>query len=485
MQGTTATEPRENQSIRESRRLDSRKVNASSVYDTHHPPSQELIDQCVHCGFCLPVCPTYVLWNEEMDSPRGRIYLMKMGAEGGVKAMDEKFVGHFDQCLGCMACMTACPSGVQYGKLIESTRAQIERNYRRSFWDRLFRRLIFSVFPYPNRLRMMLLPLWVYQKSGLQRLMRAVLRRLPRRIQRWPLVARLLMMESLLPDISLASFSERLPERVSPQESANIQARLGAGFGRRVGLLLGCVQRVFFSNVNAATVRVLAAAGCEVVIPREQGCCGALMTHAGRETEAIAAARRIIDIFERAHVDTIVVNAAGCGSNIKEYAYLLRDDPDYADRARAISEKCRDITELLAEIGFDGLFEPLRLKAAYHDSCHLQHAQNIRTQPRQLLKSIPEMELIELPEGAICCGSAGIYNLVEPGPARELADRKAEHIIKSGADVMVSANPGCLLHIAGGLRRKGHPVPALHIVEVIDTALGKGQRVAVPPASAA
>jgi glycolate oxidase iron-sulfur subunit len=446
------------------------------IYDQHRPPSPELIDKCVHCGFCLPVCPTYVLWNEEMDSPRGRIYLMKMGAEGGVATMDEKFVGHFDQCLGCMACMTACPSGVEYGKLIEATRAQIERNYERPFWDRVFRELIFAVFPYPNRLRLLLLPLWLYQKSGLRWLLRKALRLLPRQVQKHPVIERLLMMEALLPDISLACFSDRFPERISPQERPR----------RRVGLLLGCVQRVFFSNrnplsnitagnafgnVNAAAVRVLVAAGCEVVIPREQGCCGALMTHAGREAEAIAAARRVIDVFERAHVDNIVVNAAGCGSAIKEYVHLLRNDPAYAERARAVSEKCRDITELLVELGFDGPFQPLRLKAAYQDACHMQHAQGIRTQPRQLLKAIPEMELIELPESAICCGSAGIYNLVKPGPARDLADRKAEHVVASGADVMVSANPGCLMQIASGLRRKGSTVPVLHIVEVLNSAL--------------
>ena len=303
------------------------KKGGASVYDSHHPPSMDLIDQCVHCGFCLPTCPTYLLWNEEMDSPRGRIYLMKMGAEGGGAQMDEKFVGHFDKCLGCMACVTACPSGVQYGKLIEATRAQIERNYRRPFLDRLFRKLIFWLFPHPNRLRLLMLPLWLYQRSGLRWLLRksGLLRLLPERLR---------SMESLLPEIELRNLFRSIPRHVTPETMSQRKPRL------RVGVLLGCVQRVLFSNVNAATVRVLAALGCEVVVPPEQECCGALMAHTGREPEAINAARRIIEVFERAGVDAIAVNAAGCGSNIKEYAHLLRDDPEFAERAKV---RCREM----------------------------------------------------------------------------------------------------------------------------------------------
>jgi glycolate oxidase iron-sulfur subunit len=431
------------------------KHSESSIYDSHHPPSADLIDQCVHCGFCLPTCPTYLLWNEEMDSPRGRIYLMKMGAENGVARMDEKFVGHFDKCLGCMACVTACPSGVQYGKLIESTRAQIERNYRRPFLDRLFRKLIFALFPYPNRLRLLMLPLWLYQRSGLQWLLRknGLLHLLPRNLGG---------MELLLPEIRLRSMFAPVPRRVVPTGKPRM----------RVGVLLGCVQRVFFSEVNTATIRVLANLGCDVIVPEKQGCCGALMAHAGRETEAVDAARRLIEIFERAEVDVIAVNSAGCGSNIKEYAHLLRDDPEFALRAEVIAAKCRDISELIAELGISRPLHPVPLKVAYHDSCHLQHAQGIRTQPRQLLNSIPELELLELPESAICCGSAGVFNLLEPETANQLADRKAQHIINSGAQALVSANPGCLLHISSGLKRAEHPLPVFHLVEVIDAALG-------------
>ncbi len=427
----------------------------TGAYDSHHPPATELIDQCVHCGFCLPVCPTYLLWNQEMDSPRGRIYLMKTGAEAGAGAMDESFVSHFDRCLGCMACVTACPSGVQYGKLIEATRAQIERNYRRPFLDRLFRRMIFAVFPYPQRLRWLLLPPWFYQRSGLRWLLRksGLLRLLPGRLR---------SMESLLPELQLRVLFAPTPHGVAPLGKPRM----------RVGVLLGCVQRVLFSNVNAATVRVLAALGCEVVVPRNQQCCGALMAHAGREPEALEAARRLIAVFERAEVDVVAVNAAGCGSNLREYAYLLRDDPEFAARAQAFAAKCRDITELIAELGFESPANPVPLKVAYHDACHLQHAQGIRAQPRQLLSAIPGLEWTELPEAATCCGSAGIFNLIEPETARQLADRKAQHVLRSGAQALVSANPGCLLHIASGLQRAGHPLPVLHIVELIDAALG-------------
>jgi glycolate oxidase iron-sulfur subunit len=232
------------------------------------------------------------------------------------------------------------------------------------------------------------------------------------------------------------------------------------------------VQRVLFGDVNQATVRVLAALGCEVLVPHQQGCCGALMAHVGREPEALAAARRMIDVFEHEEVDAIVVNSAGCGSAIKEYAHLLRDDPEYAQRAKAISAKCRDISELIAELGIPAPAYPIPLKVAYHDACHLQHAQGIRTQPRQLLKSVPGLELIELPESAICCGSAGVFNLTEPETARQLGDRKARHVINSGAQILVSANPGCLLHIASGLRRADHPMPIFHFVQLMDAALG-------------
>jgi len=425
-----------------------------SLYDSHCPPSMQLIDQCVHCGFCLPACPTYMLWHEEMDSPRGRIYLMKIAAEGGVASMDAGFVKHFDQCLGCVACVTACPSGVQYGKLIEATRAQIERNYERPFLDRLFRKLVFAVFPHPARLRWLILPLWFYQRSGLRWLLRksGVLRLLPERLR---------SMEMLLPEVHLRAVLAPMPSSTAPSSKARM----------RVGVLLGCVQRVFFGDVNAATVRVLAALGCEVIVPPEQQCCGALMAHAGRESEALDAARHLIEVFERAEVDVIAINSAGCGSIMKEYGYQLRDDPKFAERAKALAAKCRDISELIVELGIERPLNPLMMRVAYHDACHLQHAQGIRMQPRHLLTAIPGLELIELAEAATCCGSAGVFNLLEPETARQLADRKAQNVIHSGAQALVSANPGCLLHIASGLKRAGHPLPMFHIVQIIDAAL--------------
>jgi glycolate oxidase iron-sulfur subunit len=432
---------------------DKRQKSGGSAFDAQHPPSREIIDTCVHCGFCLPVCPTYALWNEEMDSPRGRIYLMKMAAEGKA-AINSQWVGHFDTCLGCMACMTACPSGVDYGKLIEATRAQIERKYDRGALERFYRRLIFALFTRPERLRMMRGPLLLYQKSGLRKLVQrsGILRALPRRLQ---------AMEALLPELPPA------------EGVAEVTPAMGTK-RRRVGLLLGCVQREFFPQVNAATARVLAAEGCEVVSPADQPCCGALLVHAGEEAGALALARHLINVFERAEVDTIVTNAAGCGSNVKEYGHLLRDDPNYAERAKKFSAKCKDVSEILAEMPERAPRNALRLKVAFHDSCHLQHAQGVRAQPRNLLAAIPELEILEIPEAAICCGSAGIYNLVQPNAANALGDRKAGLIASLDADVVVTGNPGCILQLQASLDRAGKHIPVLHTVQLLDASI-RGQ----------
>jgi glycolate oxidase iron-sulfur subunit len=424
-----------------------------SIFDQHHPPERELIDDCVHCGFCLPTCPTYALWGEEMDSPRGRIYLMKLGTEGKAE-LSSTYVQHFDRCLGCMACVTACPSGVQYEKLIETTRAQIERNYPRSFADRVFRRLIFVLFPHPRRLRILALPLFLYQRSGLQKLLRksGIAKLLPIRLR---------SMEALLPDLSRQSLRVQMPATIPAQGTKRM----------RVGLLLGCVQQVFFADVNQATARVLAAEGCEVIIPPNQGCCGALMVHAGVEDEALEFARRTIDAFEQAEVDAIVINAAGCGSSMKEYGYLLRDDPAYAERARRFAAKCKDISEILCELPRQAKRNPVPLRIAYHDACHLQHAQRIRKQPRDLLREIPGLDLLEVPDSALCCGSAGIYNLIEPEAAQQLGDRKVTNVLSTGAQMVVSSNPGCLMQLRNGLGRAGKPLPARHIVEVLDASI--------------
>jgi glycolate oxidase iron-sulfur subunit len=427
------------------------------AFDPHHPPATDLIDKCVHCGFCLATCPTYALWGEEMDSPRGRIYLMKLGLkEDGQVQLDPTFVNHMDNCLGCMACLTACPSGVEYDKLIEATRAQIERNYPRPTADRILRRMIFDLFPRPERLRRLLGPMRIYQRSGLQSLVRrsGLLRLFP---------ASLGAMDALMPSSpgKTTTNGGAFPERVQ----ANGERRL------RVGLLLGCVQSVFFPEVNAATARVLAAEGCEVVIPRDQGCCGALMIHAGEEKQALDYARRTIDAFERAQVDKVVINAAGCGSNMKDYGYLLREDTRYADRAKAFSAKCRDISELLAELEPRAARHPIPLKVAYHDSCHLQHAQAVRTQPRAVLGKIPGLQIVEPAEAALCCGSAGIYNLVRPGPARELGERKVRNVLATKPDIVASGNPGCLLQLQSGLKASGSELAVVHIVELVDASI--------------
>ncbi len=424
-----------------------------SSFDAHHPPEKKYLDDCVHCGFCLPACPTYVLWGEEMDSPRGRIYMIKKAAEGQAP-LDARFRLHMDNCLGCMACITACPSGVQYNKLIEPVRAQIERNLPRGLGERLFRRLLFATFPYPARMRLLALPLRVYQKCGLRSLVRStgMTRLLPKRLA---------AMEALLPDVPARLF-ERLDSTIQPRTTPR----------RRVGMLSGCVQQVFFSHVNAATMRVLAAEGCEVIIPREQSCCGALMLHSGMEAEAIALARKMIAVFEAAKVDTIVINSAGCGSTMKEYGHLLRDDRVWAARAAAFSAKCKDISEFLCEIPAQAPRHPLKLRVAYHDACHLQHAQGVRDQPRRLLAGIPSLEVAEIPEASLCCGSAGVFNLLQPETASQLGDRKVDNLLSTGAQAVASANPGCLLQLTSGLRRRGlKTMPAFHMVELLDASM--------------
>jgi glycolate oxidase iron-sulfur subunit len=419
------------------------------AFDDHHPPDKKLIDECVHCGFCLPTCPTYVLFGEEMDSPRGRIYLMNKGLDE--EAMDDTMVRHWDLCLGCMACVTACPSGVQYDKLIEATRAQIERRYERRADDKAFREMIFQLFPYRNRLRLAAGPLRLYQRLGIgERLRKAgVMDRLP---------ARMKAMEALMPKLAR---EETIPELTGPVGERR----------RKVGVLLGCVQQVFFSQVNAATVRVLAAEGCEVVAPKSQGCCGALSTHAGREEESLDFATKTIDTFEQENLDNVIVNAAGCGSTMKEYGHLLRDDPEYADRAKAFSEKVKDVSEFLAEIGPAAERHPLPVSVAYHDACHLGHAQGVRKQPREVLKEIPGVEIREIKEAEICCGSAGIYNMVEPEPAAELGERKANNVLKTGAQMLVTSNPGCILQISASLKKMDRDIPTAHPMEVLDASL--------------
>ncbi len=381
---------------------------------------------------------------------------MKLRRDGR-ESNKESFAKHIDTCLGCMACVTACPSGVQYDSLLEAARPQVEREARRSAGDRAFRRLIFAMFPHPARLRALSWPLGMYQKLGVQRLLQrsGLLKLLPDRLQ---------AMERLLPPITLGG--GRLPARIAAEGTQR----------KRVGLLLGCVQRVFFGGVNEATARVLAAEGCEVVVPQTQQCCGALAEHAGEEQDAMACARRLIDAFEASGVDTIVVNAAGCGSAMKRYGHLLRNDLAYAGRAKAFAAKCKDISEVLADLEPRAPRGAVPLKAAYHDACHLQHAQGVRAQPRRLLQAIPGLTVREIGESEICCGSAGIYNLLEPEAATALRDRKVQNILKTDAEAIVSSNPGCLLQISTGLDAAGRPMRIMHLVEVLDQSIREGQR---------
>jgi Fe-S oxidoreductase len=403
----------------------------------------KLLDDCVHCGFCLPTCPTYELWGEEMDSPRGRIHLMSQIEKG--EPLSGSMVEHFDRCLGCMACVTACPSGVQYDRLIEVTRARVEDERPRTRTDRLLREAIFAVFPYPKRLRALRLPLRAYQAS---------------RIDLGPLLSRLsptlAAMERLAPPRAKHT---RLPERVPARGERRAV----------VGMLTGCVQREFFPGVNAATARVLSMEGCDVVIPKGQGCCGALSLHSGRAEEAKAFAKQTIESFAEAEV--VVVNAAGCGSAMKDYADVLADEPGWAERAAEFSAKTRDLAEYLAELGPRATRHPLELTVAYHDACHLAHAQGIRAQPRALLRDIPGLEVREIADPDICCGSAGVYNLLEPEAAGELGDRKARNVSATGADLLVAANPGCTLQITTALRRQGQEIAVAHTAEVLDASI--------------
>jgi glycolate oxidase iron-sulfur subunit len=398
---------------------------------------KELVDECVHCGFCLPTCPTYVLWHEEMDSPRGRIYLMDRLLDGTMR-LSPTVSQHFDRCLGCMACVTACPSGVKYDRLIELARDHVERELERPFSERLLRRVIFGVFPYPRRMRAAL---------ALE-----------------PLGRRLPVPRALAPLLEIA------PPWRSSEGPAAVTPAQGERRGR-AGLLTGCVQRVVFGNVNTATARVLAADGFEVVAPRRQACCGALAVHAGRLEDGLARARRLIAVFEAAGVDVVVTNAAGCGSNLKDYVHLLADDPEWAERAERFSAKVRDVSEVLAEAGARAERHPLATRVAFQDSCHLLHAQRVQSAPRTALSAIPGLELAEPAEQELCCGSAGIYNVVQPEAARSLGERKAGHVLAAQPDVYASANPGCLIQVTAALRRAGRPLPAFHPVELVDASI--------------
>ena len=436
--------------------------NQLSVFDDHHAPSADLLNVCVHCGFCLQTCPTYTLWGKEMDSPRGRIHLINMAADGEI-GLTDLYVSHFDHCLGCQACVTACPSGIKYGKLIEAMRGQVERHYRRPLRERVFRRMIASTFSQPKRLRRLAVVLRAYQQLGLQRLARALhlTALLPQSLR---------TMEQLMPDLTKKESSASLPPRIEAQGQKR----------RTVAMVTGCVQSVFTAQVGAATARVLAADGCEVLVPQQQGCCGALHLDLGQEKEALDLARKMIDTFEAMNVDAIVVNAAGCGAAVKDYGYLLRDDPKYRDRALAFSAKCKDPSEILAELPPRAPRHPITLKVGFHDPCHLQHAQGLREPPRAMLRTIPGLQIVELPESALCCGSAGVYNLLQPETGHQLGERKVQNIISTHAQIVATGNPGCQLQLSALLNEKGQPLRVMHYMELLDQSIAGNGSLAAP-----
>ncbi|MBD2438021.1 (Fe-S)-binding protein [Nostoc sp. FACHB-110] len=425
-------------------------------FDANHPPEPKLIDTCVHCGFCLSTCPSYRVIGKEMDSPRGRIYLMDAINEGEI-ALNTATVEHFDSCLGCLACVSTCPSGVQYDKLISSTRHQIERNYPRSLPDKLFRQLIFTLFPNPDLLRILLIPLFFYQKLGVSKLIQStgILKNIS---------PRLAAMESILPKITLKTFQDNLPDIIPAKGKKRY----------RVGVIVGCVQRLFFSPVNEATVRVLTANGCEVVIPKSQGCCAALPEHQGQTEQAKALARQMIDSFADTDVDFIIINAAGCGHTLKEYGHILEDDPAYKEKAQEFAAKVKDAQEFLANIGLTAKLSPLShqpLTLVYQDACHLLHGQKISLQPRQLLRQIPGVTLREPLDAALCCGSAGVYNMLQPEVAEELGQQKVQNLLNTGADLIASANPGCTLQITKHLQLQGKNISVIHPMELLDYSI--------------
>ncbi len=397
--------------------------------------------ECIHCGLCLNACPTYLELGTEMDSPRGRIYLIK-GLEEGTLALDDDVVRHLDLCLGCRGCETACPSGVRYGSIIEEARAYVERRAARPWSDRLRRAAILAVFPHRRRMRALL---GIAQVAG--------------RLGVWPLVTRIVEAAALIPP-------RRAPRRLKGLY------HLAEGPERaRVGLLRGCVGDALFADVNAAAVRVLTRNGVTVLIPPGQGCCGALHLHGGDPAGARQLARRNLAAFP-VDLDAVLVTAAGCGSAMKEYAHLFDGDP-LATQARQFAARVRDVTEFLIDLGPAPPACSLALHATYHDACHLAHAQGVWAAPRRLLAGSPGLELVELGEAEICCGSAGSYNLTEPGMARRLRERKIDHIAATGAACVVAANPGCALQIRAGLAARGLNVRVAHPVELLDEAYGE------------
>ena len=418
-----------------------------------HGLSVEGVNQCVHCGLCLASCPTFSELGTEMDSPRGRIFLIKSLAEGRI-GLSDSTVEHLSLCLDCRACETVCPAGVPYGRLIEAAKAEIERQRPGGVLRRGFRWVNFGLLlGRPRVLRAAALGLRAYQASGLQALVRrsGLARLLPGTLPAW---------EALLPSLP----ADRSP---LPALTPAIGARRA-----RVAMLTGCVQSVVFGAHNRATARVLARNGCDVLAPESQGCCGALNAHGGDHARAIEMAKRTIETFEAAGAAAVIVNTSGCGAHMKAYGALLANEPDWRERGERFARTVQDLAEFLAREPLRGPLQPVPLTVTYHDPCHVVHGQKIRRQPRELLAQIPGLRVVDLPESDWCCGSAGIYNLTQPEMADRLLRRKVRNIVATTAEAVVTANPGCILQIQSGLRAQGRELPVLHLVEIIDRGYG-------------
>ena len=413
----------------------------TSDYGASGEPMAKAIETCVHCGFCLPGCPTYVALGEEMDSPRGRIFLMKEVLEGELPVEDA--LPYIDRCLGCLGCVTNCPSGVEFGELLTPFRALAETKRKRPLGEKLLRRMMLSTLPFPGRFR------WSLRLGRLARPFAAIM------------PGRMRDMLSLLPkDVPSA---QPLPEIFPAQGKRRA----------RVAMLAGCAQQVLAPQINWATLRVLARNGVEVVIPRQQACCGALAAHTGAADQAKAQACHNIAAFAGDY-DAIVTNAAGCGSGMKEYPLWLAGEPEQ-EAAKEFSAQVRDVSELLVDLGIETPPPlPAPRKVAYHDACHLAHAQKVTHPPRQLLRAIGNLELLEVPEGEICCGSAGSYNIEQPEIARDLGSRKAESVLSTGAEMVATGNIGCMVQIATHLANAGRPMPVKHTMELLDEAYQAG-----------
>ena len=430
---------------------------ADSIVISEHAadrPKQADLDRCVHCGLCLNACPTYRTLGLEMDSPRGRVYQMVQVAAG--EPIGPSYVEHIELCLGCRGCESACPSGVQYGRIVEAARAEIESTAQRSFPARIVRRFTFGyLLQSPAAMTVLGTLLYLYQESGLQRLVRA--------LGFLKLLGKLGEVEQLAPRAEPPFFFSQIG-KTFPAEGPRRY---------RVALMAGCIANVCFARLNEATVRVLQKNGCEVVVPEKQGCCGALHVHAGLREEARALARRNIDTVLDGGFEAILTNAAGCGSTLKEYGELLEGDTAYAERAREFSRRMQDVTEFLASIELNRDMRPLPLTVTYQDSCHLAHGQRIRTAPRRLLEAVPGLTFREMPLSDLCCGSAGIYNVVQNEMSMQILEKKMESVNSTGADVVATANPGCILQLRAGARLHGKGQRVVHVVELLDEAYQK------------